>query len=62
MLYNQFSLAICFIYNSLYMSIIWEIGAPNLPVSPTPLSPLGNGKFVLCICDSVSALPMSYSL
>ena len=57
MLYSQFSLAIYFIYNSLYMSNIWEIGAPNLPISPTLLSPLG--KFVLCICDSVSALPMS---
>ena len=35
---------------------------PNLPIHLTPLSPFGNHKFVLYICDSISALQINSSL
>ena len=36
--------------------------SPNLPIRPTPPSPVGNHKFVLYICDSISALQISSSV
>ena len=53
-LHSRFSLLIYFRHsiNSIYVN-------PNLPVHPTPTSPLGVHMFDLYICDSVSALQRS---
>jgi len=57
-LYQRFSLAIYFMHsiNSVYLSV------PISQFIPISSSVLGNSKFVLYICDSISALQISLSI
>ena len=57
LLWSRFSYVTYFIFISiLYISI------PISQFIPPPVSPLGNHKFVLCICNSISALQTSSSV
>ena len=55
-LYSMFSLGICFIHISIYMSI------PISQFIPLPLSLLGVHMFVLYVCVSISALQTGSSV
>ena len=60
-LYSRFLLVICFIPNSVYMSIPVSHFIP-LPPNPQTLSRLGVHTFVLYICVSIPALQTGSSV